>query len=76
MQKKIRKLIDMMVVSQRGAERGRERLRGFDNGQTSDRQTFAILESLYLKQVKNSREGRCVTRMFRGPILVDRMMGS
>ena len=23
------------------------------------------------KQVKNSREGRCVTRMFRGPILVD-----
>ena len=28
------------------------------------------------KQVKNSRDGRCVTRMFRGPILVDRMMGS
>ena len=28
------------------------------------------------KQLKNSREGRCVTRMFRGPILVDMMMGS
>ena len=28
------------------------------------------------KQVKNSREGRCVTRMFRGPILVDRMMAA
>ena len=28
-----------------------------------------------VKQVQNSREGRCVTRMFRGPILVDRMMG-
>ena len=26
------------------------------------------------KQVKNSREGRCVTRMFRGPILVDRLV--
>ena len=23
------------------------------------------------KQLKNSREGRCVTRMFRGPFLVD-----
>ena len=23
------------------------------------------------KQLKNSREGRCVTKMFRGPILVD-----
>ena len=27
------------------------------------------------KQLKNSREGRCVTRMFWGPFLVDRMMG-
>ena len=27
------------------------------------------------KHVKNSREGRYVTRMFRGPILVDWMMG-
>ena len=28
------------------------------------------------KQLKNSREGRCVTGMFWGPFLVDRMMGS
>ena len=28
-----------------------------------------------IKQLKNSREGRCVTRMFLGPVLVDRMMG-
>ena len=28
-----------------------------------------------LKQLKNSREGRCVTKMFWGPFLVDRMMG-
>ena len=27
------------------------------------------------KQLKNSREGRRVTRMFWGPFLVDRMMG-
>ena len=32
-------------------------------------------DKMKIKQVKNSREGRCVTRMFRGPILVDRMMG-
>ena len=31
---------------------------------------------LLSKQLKNSREGRCVTRMFWGPFLVDRMMGS
>ena len=39
----------------------------------------AKMESIYIRnepsRVKNSREGRCVTRMFRGPILVDRMIG-
>ena len=34
-----------------------------------------ILMYDYSKQLKNSREGRCVPRMFWGPFLVDRMMG-
>ena len=34
-----------------------------------------ILYIYICKQLKNSREGRCVTRMFWGPFLVDRMMG-
>ena len=34
-----------------------------------------VEELVMNKQLKNSREGRCVPRMFWGPFLVDRMMG-
>ena len=37
--------------------------------------TLVFNQLLTTKQLKNSREGRCVTRMFWGPFLVDRMMG-
>ena len=59
-EKKIRKLIGIMVIRQRGAERSREkqreRLRHFENGWTSDRWTFEILELLYLRFERSSEK--------------------